>query len=93
MDQARGRASDSADADRLAGLPVVQAAAAEAIDLEGEQALNIAWDARETATGTELPGDGFTINYLDFDPAWDFDCDDHSKVAARLPRIAAPYPE
>ncbi|WP_326608069.1 DUF4240 domain-containing protein [Streptomyces sp. NBC_01800] len=82
-----------ADADRLADVPAVHAAAAEGNELEGEQSLSIAWDAYETATGTELPSDAFTINYPDLDPAWDFDFDDHSEVAARLPRIAALYPE
>ncbi|MGW1735827.1 hypothetical protein [Streptomyces sp. NPDC001999] len=37
--------------------------------------------------------DAFTINYPDLDPARDFDFDDHGEVAARLPRIAALYPE
>ncbi|MET7636952.1 DUF4240 domain-containing protein [Streptomyces sp. NPDC005078] len=83
----------TADVDCLADLPAVQAAEAEGIDLDGEQTLSIAWDAYETATGTELPSDAFTINYPDLDPAWDFDFDDHSEVAARLPRIAALYPE
>ncbi|NUK02936.1 DUF4240 domain-containing protein [Streptomyces lunaelactis] len=82
-----------ADTDRLADLPAVHAAAVEGIDLEGEQTLSIAWDAYERATGTELPSDAFTINYPNLDPAWDFDFDDHSRIAARLPRIAALYPE
>lgn len=83
----------TADVDCLADLPAVQAAEAEGIDLDGEQTLSIAWDAYEIATGTELPSDAFTINYPDLDPAWDFDFDDHSEVAARLPRIAALFPE
>ncbi|MFE9399879.1 DUF4240 domain-containing protein [Streptomyces flavidovirens] len=82
-----------ADADRLADLPAVHAAAAEGIELEGEQTLSIAWDAYERATGSELPSDAFTINYPNLDPAWNFDFDDHSRIAARLPRIAALYPE
>ncbi|MGW8885872.1 DUF4240 domain-containing protein [Streptomyces sp. NPDC055749] len=83
----------TADADRLADIPAVQAAAAEGIDLDGEPSLSIAWYAYEAATGTELPGDAYTINYPGLDPAWDFDFDDHKEVAARLPRIAALYPE
>ncbi|MET9518004.1 DUF4240 domain-containing protein [Streptomyces sp. NPDC002994] len=78
-----------ADANHLADLPAVQAAAEAGIDLEGEQTLSIAWDAYERATGTELPSDAFTINYPNLDPAWNFDFDDHSRIAAQLPRIAA----
>lgn len=73
----------TADADRLADIPAVQAAAAIGIDLEGERTLSIGWNAYETATGTELPGDAFTINYPELDPAWNFDFGDHSEVAAR----------
>ncbi|MEU0188010.1 DUF4240 domain-containing protein [Streptomyces sp. NPDC006207] len=83
----------TADADRLADVPAVQAAAAVGTDLEGERTLSIGWNAYENATGTELPGDAFTINYPDLDPAWNFDFGDHKEVAARLPRIAALYPE
>ncbi|MFJ9647083.1 DUF4240 domain-containing protein [Streptomyces sp. NPDC101206] len=80
-----------ADADQLADLPAVRAAAAEGIDLENEQTLSIAWDAYEAATGGELPGDAFTINYPALDPAWNFDFEDHGKIAARLPRVAVLY--
>ncbi|WP_340381409.1 DUF4240 domain-containing protein [Streptomyces sp. SS7] len=80
-----------ADADQLADLPAVRAAAAEGIDLESEQTLSIAWDAYEAATGEELPGDAFTINYPALDPAWNFDFEDNCKIAARLPRMAALY--
>lgn len=80
-----------ADVDQLADLPAVRAAAAEGIDLENEQTLSIAWDAYEAATGEELPGDAFTINYPALDPAWNFDFEDNCKIVSRLPRIAALY--
>ncbi|MCF3135721.1 DUF4240 domain-containing protein [Streptomyces olivochromogenes] len=82
-----------ADADQLAELPVVRAAAAELLELECEETLGIAWNAYRTATGTELPGDSFTINYPALDPAWNFDFEDHGRIAAQLPRIAALYPD
>ncbi|OEJ29900.1 hypothetical protein AS594_33615 [Streptomyces agglomeratus] len=82
-----------ADADRLAKLPAVHAAAAEEMELEGEQSLSIAWDAYEKATGTDMPDDAFTINYPALDPAWDFDFGNHGEVAARLPQLAALYPQ
>ncbi|MEV6393407.1 DUF4240 domain-containing protein [Streptomyces sp. NPDC051907] len=78
-----------ADADRLADLPAVHAAAAGGDALEGEQILSIAWDAYETATGMELPSDAFTVDCPELDPSWDFDFDDHDRIAPRLPRIAA----
>ncbi|MFD9034523.1 DUF4240 domain-containing protein [Streptomyces sp. NPDC059567] len=81
------------DADLLADLPAVRVAAVKGTCLEGEQTLCIAWDAYESATGAELPSDAFTINYPLLDPAWNFDFGDDSRVAARLPRIAALYPE
>lgn len=59
------------------------------MDLEGERTLSIAWDAYERATDAQLPGGSFSINYPPLDPAWDFDFDDHGRIAARLPRIAA----
>lgn len=88
----RGRAAFEqvvADADRLADLPDVRAAAAEGSELEGEGTLNLAWNAYQTATGTEPPAASFTINYPALDPAWDFDFDDGDRIAARLPRVAA----
>jgi hypothetical protein len=91
---AQGRAAFEqvvADPDCLADLPAVRAAAAEGIDLECEPTLSMAWDAHKTATGAELPGNAFTINYPDLDPTWNFDFDDHDRIAARLPRIAALY--
>ncbi|MFE6132232.1 DUF4240 domain-containing protein [Streptomyces sp. NPDC056437] len=77
------------DADRLADLPAVRAAASVGMDLEGERTLSMAWDAYEKATGTQLPGGSFSINYPQLDPAWDVDFDDHGRIAARLPGIAA----
>ncbi|MEU6947863.1 DUF4240 domain-containing protein [Streptomyces sp. NPDC046316] len=44
-----------ADPDALAELPLVQAAAADGIDLEGEDMLGIAWNAHLSATGDQLP--------------------------------------
>ncbi|HEY9368316.1 DUF4240 domain-containing protein [Streptomyces sp.] len=82
----------TADADRLADLRAVREAESEGIDLSCEQTLSIAWDAYETVTGAELPSDAFTITYPELDPDWDFDFDDHDRVAARLPRVAALYP-
>ncbi|MFD3441046.1 DUF4240 domain-containing protein [Streptomyces sp. NPDC058685] len=77
------------DADRLADLPAVRAAASVGMDLEGEQTLSIAWDAYARATRTQLPGGSFSINYPPLDPAWDFDFGDHGRIATRLPRITA----
>ncbi|MGW7055087.1 DUF4240 domain-containing protein [Streptomyces sp. NPDC054887] len=82
-----------ADADRLAELPAVNAAATEGMELEGEQSLSIAWDAYQKATGTDLPDGAFTIDYPALDPAWDFDFGNHAQVAALLPRLAVLYPQ
>lgn len=82
-----------ADPDALAKLPVVQAAAAAGIDLEGEDMLVIAWNAHITATGDQLPPDAPTIRYPQLDPAWNFDFSDSDEMARRLPRLAALYLE
>lgn len=81
----------AADADQLAGLQAVQEAAADGMDLECEDTLGIAWDAYRMATGEDLPADSFTINYPDLDPDWNFDFEDSSRIATRLPRMAALY--
>ncbi|MGW2449121.1 DUF4240 domain-containing protein [Streptomyces sp. NPDC001675] len=78
-----------ADPDALAELPIVQASAADGLDLGGEDVLSIAWNAHVTATGEQLPTDAFTIRYPQLDPAWDFDFDDRGEMTRRLPRLAA----
>ncbi|MGW3980100.1 DUF4240 domain-containing protein [Streptomyces mirabilis] len=80
------------DPDSLADLPAIQLAAAEGRDLDGEAILTIVWNAYQSTTGNEPPRDTFTIRYPDLDPEWNFDFDDHERIAARLPRIAAVYP-
>ncbi|MEU2619417.1 DUF4240 domain-containing protein [Streptomyces sp. NPDC007157] len=80
-----------ADPDALAELPVVQASAADGVDLEGEDVLGIAWDAHVAATGDQLPADAFTIRYPQLDPAWAFDFDDSDEMDRRLPRLTALY--
>ncbi|MET9736299.1 DUF4240 domain-containing protein [Streptomyces sp. NPDC006458] len=77
------------DPDSLAELAVVQAAAADGIDLEDEGVLGIAWDAHIMATGDQLPPGTFTIRYPPLDPAWAFDFDDSVETARRLPRLSA----
>ncbi|MER6677532.1 DUF4240 domain-containing protein [Streptomyces sp. NPDC000983] len=80
------------DPDSLAYHSSVQQAAAKGWDLEGEAVLGIAWEAHQAVTGSAPPASSFTIRYPDLDAAWDFDFDDHKRIAARLPRIAALYP-
>ncbi|MFC7267263.1 DUF4240 domain-containing protein [Streptomyces lutosisoli] len=83
-----------ADPDALVELPIVQAAAAaDGVDLEGEDMLGIAWNAHITATGDQLPAGPPTIRYPQLDPAWAFDFDDSDEMARRLPRLAALYLE
>ncbi|MEW2077272.1 DUF4240 domain-containing protein [Streptomyces sp. NPDC013433] len=82
-----------ADPDALAELSIVQAAAADGVDLEGEDMLGIAWNAHITATGDQLPAGAPTIRYPELDPAWAFDFDDSDEMARRLPRLAALYLE
>jgi hypothetical protein len=41
------------------------------------------------ATGAELPADASTIRYAQPDAGWDFDYDDRTKMARRLPRLTA----
>lgn len=77
------------DPDSLAAHPVVREAAAEGLELWDEEALSIAWRAYESATGSELPADSFTIRYPPLDPSWDFDFDDTAETAPRLPRLSA----
>ncbi|WP_167153144.1 DUF4240 domain-containing protein [Streptomyces sp. MBT27] len=77
------------DPDSLAGLAAVREAAVTWEELECEPVLAIAWDAHLKATGQELPGECFTIDYPLLDPEWDFDFDDADEVARRLPRTAA----
>lgn len=70
-----------ADPDTLAGLPGVRTAAAEGIDLDCEDMLNIGWNAHQRATGQKLPADAVTIRYPDLDPAWNFNFDDREEMA------------
>ncbi|MER6101986.1 DUF4240 domain-containing protein [Streptomyces sp. NPDC001832] len=80
-----------ADPDTLAELPVIRAAAAEAEEMDCERMLGIAWDAHRSATGEDLPGGSFTIDYPVLDPEWNFDFEDAERVAPRLPKLAALY--
>ena len=82
-----------ADTDRLAEVPAVRAAAAEGAELEGEEALGIAWEAYRSATGSDLPPDSFTITYPALDPAGAATIDDPAGTAAALPRLARLYDE
>ena len=78
-----------ADPDALAELPAVRRAAAEQDELECEETLAIAWNAHLAATGSELPGDAFTITYPALEPGWGFDFDEAGEMGRRLPRLAA----
>ncbi|MFD4672716.1 DUF4240 domain-containing protein [Lentzea sp. NPDC058450] len=78
-----------ASPDSLADLPAVIEAAESGEEFECEAALSIAWDAHIKATGMQLPQDAFRIRYPELDPDWDFDFDDSTELAARLPRLAA----
>ena len=74
-----------ADPDSLAGVPAVQAVAAEPGDLECEEALGIVRDAYLKATGRELPRDAFTIRYPPVSFSWDMN--DNIQVRTHLPRL------
>jgi Protein of unknown function (DUF4240) len=80
-----------ADPDTLADLPVVRAAATDGEDLYDEGMLGVAWNAHLSATGEQLPENAFTIRYPELDPDWDFDFDDGTEIARRLPRLGALY--
>lgn len=82
-----------ADPDALAELPIVQASAANGVDLEGEDMLGISWNAHISATGDQLPPSSPTIRYRELDPTWNFDFDEHDEMTRRLPRLAALYLE
>jgi hypothetical protein len=77
--------------DELATLSAVREAAADGVEFECEGALAIASSAHVAATGEELPGDSFRIDYPALDPDWDFDFDDSREIRRRLPRLAALY--
>ncbi|GAA2573923.1 DUF4240 domain-containing protein [Winogradskya consettensis] len=81
------------DPDSLADQPAVIRAAADEMELSGEDILGIAWTAYRNATGEELPANAFTITYPDLDPAWDFDFDDPEEIRRRLPKLAALFLE
>ena len=78
-----------ADPDSLAGLDAVRAAVAYGLDLDGEEALSIAWEACRRATGEQLPAGSFRVRYPELDQAWNFDFDDMTEMRRRLPRLAA----
>ena len=59
--------------------------------MECEDTLYIASRAYRAATGGELPGRAFRIEYPELDPEWGFDFDDRAEMARRLPRLAALY--
>jgi len=80
-----------ADPDSLAEVPVVIAAASEGYEMEGEDMLGFAWRAYTKATGEQMPEDASSVSYPDLDPAWDFDFDDRTEMARRLPRLTALY--
>ncbi|KPC81767.1 DUF4240 domain-containing protein [Streptomyces sp. NRRL S-4] len=82
-----------ADPDALAEVPIVQASAADGVDLDCEEALSIAWSAHVMTTGKQLPDDAFSIRYPELDLTWNFDFDDHSEMTRRLPRLAALFLE
>ncbi|WP_405687885.1 DUF4240 domain-containing protein [Streptomyces sp. NBC_00057] len=80
-----------ADPDTLAELPEIRAAAPEGMEMECERMLGVAWEAHRAATGEDMPGNSFTIDYPALDPEWDFDFDDAERVALRLPKLDALY--
>ena len=80
-----------ADPDALAGLAAIRAKAPSARPVECEDTLYIASRAYRAATGGELPGRAFRIEYPELDPEWGFDFDDRAEMARRLPRLAALY--
>lgn len=80
-----------ADPDVLAELPAVRLVAAHGLELGGEAALAIAWEAHRRATGTHLPPGSFRVRFPELDQAWNFDFDDMTQMRHRLPRLAALY--
>ena len=77
-----------ADPQALADLPAVRTALADGDELECEEVLGIVWNAHLAATGEQLPSGTFTIRYPALDPDWDFDFEDQTEIARRLPRLA-----
>jgi Protein of unknown function (DUF4240) len=78
-----------ADPDALAGLAAIRVKAPGGWPVECEDTLYIDSRAYRAATGEELPGLAFRIEYPELDPGWDFDFDDQAEMARRLPRLAA----
>ncbi len=79
-----------AEPDGLADVPAVRAAAAaDWTDLRHEQALSIAAEAYEIATGQDLPDDLPLADRPALDPGWNFDFDDRQEMQRRLPRLTA----
>jgi hypothetical protein len=77
-----------ANPDTLADLPVIQAAAAGAVDIECEAVRFITLEAYRAATSEQLPEDAFTIGHPELDADWD-DFDDRAEMQRRLPRLTA----
>ena len=70
-----------ANPDTLADLPVIQAAAAGAVDIECEAVRSITLEAyRAAATSEQLPEDAFTIGHPELDADWD-DFDDRPRCS------------
>jgi Protein of unknown function (DUF4240) len=82
-----------ADPDSLAGLAAIRAKAPSRRPVGCEDTLYIALRAYRAATGGELPGRAFRIEYPQLDLEWDFDFDDRAEMARRLPRLAALFPD
>jgi Protein of unknown function (DUF4240) len=79
-----------ADADSLADLDVIRAAAVEGDEIEAEDGGSLAWSAYRQAVGEEAPP-GRSRSYPELDPEWDFDFDDLAELRRRLPRLGVLY--
>ncbi|MGR6916638.1 DUF4240 domain-containing protein [[Actinomadura] parvosata] len=78
--------------DSLAGLPVIQEAAADRAEKHCEAMLGAAYNAYRAATGEEPPHGSYTIRYPALDPDWGFDFEEQrDELSRRLPRLAALY--
>ena len=79
-----------ADPDSLAAVPAVQAAAADGMELECEDALGLARRAYRSATGGDPEQPLPSVPYPEPDvPGWEFDFDDGEEMARKLPRLSA----
>ncbi|WP_232660563.1 DUF4240 domain-containing protein [Pseudonocardia sp. TRM90224] len=77
-----------ADPDSLAELAIVRSAAADGDELECEEALGVAVDAFEAATGEQLPEGAPTVLYPELEPEWSAEDGDLPEVERRLPRLS-----